>query len=121
MIVPLSWLRDYIDIKVDTRELARILTFSGIEVEAVTELEALPPGIVTARTISAERIAGSDHLSLCQVDAGDGVYPVVCGAPNCRSGMMAVLAKPDAVLPELTIKKARIRGVESEGMLCSEA
>jgi len=121
MIVPLNWVRSYIDINADTKELTQILTFSGIEVEGITELQALPPEVVTARVLIAEKVAGSDHLMLCQVDAGDAVYQVVCGAPNCHAGMTGILAKVGAQLPAFRIKKAKIKGVESEGMLCSEA
>lgn len=122
MIISRNWLQKYISLPQSVDELTRILTFSGIEVEAVQELPALPDSIVTARIVSAEHIEGSDHLKVCQVDTGNGASPVqvVCGAPNCVSGMIGVLALPGTILGEIQIKQARLRGVESSGMLCSE-
>ncbi len=121
MIISVNWLKNYVEIDVEIKELVHILTFSGIEVETVTELKALPPEVVTSRILSVEKIDGSDHLSLCLVDDGIATRQVVCGAHNCRSGLMAVLAKPGAILPEISIHPAKIRGIESDGMLCSEA
>ncbi len=117
-----NWLKRYLSLDIDVDQLSEALTFSGIEVEAVQVMPKLPQELISAKIISAERLEGSDHLSLCQVDANDpeGLLQIVCGAANCRAGMMVVLAKVGAVLPALTIKKAKLRGVESFGMLCSE-
>ncbi|MDD3144310.1 MAG: phenylalanine--tRNA ligase subunit beta, partial [Candidatus Cloacimonetes bacterium] len=121
MIVSCRWLSRYIELPPDTDQLVQTLTFSGIEVEAVNPLPALPDGVVTAKVISAEPIPGTDHLQVCSVEYGAAEpTQVVCGAPNCRAGMISVLALPGTELPGLTIKTAKLRGVESKGMLCSE-
>lgn len=129
MIISLNWLKKYIELHENTAELEKLLTFAGIEVEAVKELPALPQSVISARVISAEPVPKTDHLQQCLVDIGSHPYPektlegyvqVICGAPNCRAGMMAVIALPGSALPEFTIAKAKIRGVESHGMLCSE-
>ncbi|MDD2331988.1 MAG: phenylalanine--tRNA ligase subunit beta [Candidatus Cloacimonetes bacterium] len=120
MRISYNWLKDYIDLDYGTEELKRILTFSGIEVEAVEELPALPDSVVSAYVVSAQKIEGSDHLQVCQVDYGQGHCQVVCGAANCHSGMKVVLALPGTKLGDLTIKEAKLRGVLSSGMLCSE-
>jgi len=122
VIISRNWLARYVPLPDSIEELTRILTFSGIEVEAVTEYPALPGSIVTTRVISAEKIEGSDHLQVCSVDPGNGMPPlqVVCGAPNCASGMIGVLAMVGTKLGEIMIKQAKLRGVESCGMLCSE-
>ena len=122
MIISRRWLAKYVQLDIDDAALNKALTFSGIEVEAVKHLPALPPQVISARVVHAEALAGSDHLKVCKVDTGDGSEPrqVVCGAANCHSGMLAVLAMPGAVLGDLTIKSARLRGAESHGMLCSE-
>jgi len=129
MKIALSWLAKYIEIKENTKELEEILTFSGIEVEAVENIPALPETVFSAKIISAEPVPETDHLKRCLVDIGnfpysekteDGYLQVICGAPNCRTGMMAIIALPGSVLPEMTIAKAQIKGIDSYGMLCSE-
>lgn len=122
MIISRRWLAKYIPLEMDDAALNKVLTFSGIEVEAVKHLPALPTEVISAHILHAEAVVGSDHLKVCQVDTGVGTEPrqVVCGASNCRSGMLAVIALPGAVLGDLTIKSAKLRGVESHGMLCSE-
>ncbi|HNX37395.1 MAG TPA: phenylalanine--tRNA ligase subunit beta [Candidatus Cloacimonadota bacterium] len=132
MKISYNWLKDYLDLDLGVEQLSDVLTFSGIEVEAITELHALPATVITAKIVSAEPVPNSDHLRLCKVDIGsytladksilnaDGTLDVVCGAPNSRGGMMAVLALPGTTLGEITIKSAKLRGVVSHGMLCSE-
>lgn len=131
MNVSLNWLKDYLQLDETVDQLSDILTFSGIEVEAIRELKAVPETVITARIVSAEPVPKSDHLHLCRIDVGpypldpgllnqDSLLEVVCGAPNCRSGLTVVLALPGSVLGELEIKTARLRGVVSNGMLCSE-
>lgn len=121
MKISTRWLARYVDLPADPEFLIQKLTFSGIEVEAVEHLKALPESVLTAKVISAERIPDTDHLMVCSVDFG-GVEnaQVVCGAPNCRAGMVSVIALPGADLPQITIKSAKLKGVESHGMLCSE-
>jgi phenylalanyl-tRNA synthetase beta chain len=120
MKISRNWLNKYIELP-DDQKLISTLTFSGIEVEAVIQMPALPASVVTAKVIEAKRIEGSDHLVVCAVDYGATEHiQVVCGAPNCREGMITLLALPGSTLSGLTIKKTTIRGVESSGMLCSE-
>lgn len=122
MKISRRWLSNYVDLPDSTEELSRILTFSGIEVEGIQEMPALQDTIVTAYVISAEPVVGSDHLQVCQVQYSETAEPVqvVCGAANCHSGMKAVLALPGTQIGDFVIKKAKLRGVESSGMLCSE-
>ena len=129
MKITLSWLKKYLDINESVDELSDLLTFAGIEVEGVTNISALPSSVIAARVVSAEPVPKTDHLKLCQVDigdypfeakAGDNTLQVVCGAPNCQAGMMAILALPGSVLGDLEIRSAKIRGIVSNGMLCSE-
>ncbi|MDD2227788.1 MAG: phenylalanine--tRNA ligase subunit beta [Candidatus Cloacimonetes bacterium] len=129
MKISLNWLSKYIDLPVSVEELETLLTFAGIEVESVKRLQALPDSVFSAKVISAVAVPKSDHLQSCTVDVGaypypekteDGYVQVICGAPNCKSGMMALIAMPGTELADITITKAKIRGVESHGMLCSE-
>ncbi len=120
MKISKNWLKEYIDIDHSTDELKQILTFSGIEVEAVQELGMLPDTVVTARVLSADPLPKSDHLQVCNIDTGSETVQVVCGASNCRAGMIAVLALPGTDMGGFQIQKTKIRGVESSGMLCSE-
>ncbi|MBI4634560.1 MAG: phenylalanine--tRNA ligase subunit beta [Deltaproteobacteria bacterium] len=115
------WLKDYVDIDLTPTELADLLTMTGLEVEAVHEKAPAFTGVVTANISSIKPHPHADKLSLCEVSTGEAVYPVVCGAPNIRVDDIVPLAKVGAGLPGgLTIRKAEIRGVVSEGMLCSE-
>ena len=120
MQISLEWLKDYIKIDADIKEVTKLLTFSGIEVENVVDYGAIPDSIITAKVVSAELVKDSDHLMICKVDTGSETYQVVCGAPNCSSGIVGVLALPGTEIGETVIKKTKIRGVESSGMLCSE-
>lgn len=129
MKISCNWLSKYIDLPESISELEKLLTFAGIEVEAVHNMPELASSLISARVIHAEAVPKTDHLQVCQVDIGAYPYPeknaegyiqVICGAPNCHSGMMAIIALPGTVLPEFTISKAKIRGIESHGMLCSE-
>ncbi|MEF3694750.1 MAG: phenylalanine--tRNA ligase subunit beta [Candidatus Cloacimonadota bacterium] len=132
MKISINWLKEYIDLPETVSELSDILTFSGIEVEGITELSALQDSIITARVVSEEAVPKSDHLHKCKVDIGDyagmdrslldenGMLDIVCGAPNCRAGIIAVLALPGTVFGDMTIKSAKLRGCVSNGMLCSE-
>ncbi|MCB5287032.1 MAG: phenylalanine--tRNA ligase subunit beta [Candidatus Cloacimonetes bacterium] len=128
MKIALSWLKRYLELD-KPLQLSDLLTFAGIEVEGIQELPAFGNNVFAARVISAEKVPKTDHLQLCSVDIGEIPYPekdennciaVICGAPNCSAGMMAVLALPGADLGELKIEKAKIRGIHSHGMLCSE-
>ena len=116
-----QWLRTFVDPQLDSTELGHLLTMTGLEVE---EAEAAAPafrGVVVARIVEANKHPDADKLKLCKVDAGTGeLLQIVCGAPNAAAGMKVPCAVVGAVLPgEFVIKKAKLRGVESYGMLCS--
>ncbi|SFP87059.1 phenylalanine--tRNA ligase subunit beta [Sphingomonas rubra] len=117
----LSWLRDHLDTEADLDTILRTLTRVGLEVEGVADPgEALAPFTV-ARVLSAERHPQADKLQVLQVDAGNGPLQVVCGAPNARAGLVGVFGAPGTYVPgaDITLKVAAIRGVESNGMMCS--
>ncbi|GLR46807.1 phenylalanine--tRNA ligase subunit beta [Sphingomonas astaxanthinifaciens] len=118
----LSWLKDHLDTDASVQEIADKLTSVGLEVEGVENpAEKLAPFVV-AEVLSAERHPQADKLQVLQVDAGNGPLQVVCGAPNARAGMKGVFGPPGAYVPgsDFTLKVAAIRGVESNGMMCSE-
>lgn len=115
-----NWLREWVDPGVDRETLCRRLDMIGLEVESVDELGAGLEHVVVAQILGAERHPDADRLQVCQVDTGSGTVQIVCGAPNARPGLKAPLAQIGARLPNGTaIKAARLRGVESQGMLCS--
>jgi phenylalanyl-tRNA synthetase beta chain len=118
----LSWLKDHLDTKADAATVAETLTRIGLEVEGVDNpAEALKPFTV-ARVLTAERHPQADKLQVLTVDAGDGeALQVVCGAPNARAGLVGVFGGPGTYVPgsDFVLKKAAIRGVESNGMMCS--
>ncbi len=124
MLIPESWLRALVDPPLTTDGLAHLLTMSGLEVERCTPVAPEFTGIVVGEVISVEKHPNADKLSLCSVSVGGGTpLQIVCGAPNVRAGMKAPLAVVGAKLPGPTgpmeIKAAKMRGVESQGMLCS--
>ena len=117
----LSWLKDHLDTEADAATIAGKLTAVGLEVEGVhNPAQALAPFRI-ARVLSAERHPQADKLQLLSVDAGDGPVQVVCGAPNARAGLVGVFGAPGAYVPGsgITLKVTAIRGVESNGMMCS--
>jgi phenylalanyl-tRNA synthetase beta chain len=122
MKFPLSWLKEHIETDADAATIAETLTRIGLEVEGVENpAEALRPFTV-ARVLTAERHPQADKLQVLTVDKGDGEpLQVVCGAPNARAGMIGVFGGPGTYVPgsDFTLKKAAIRGVESNGMMCS--
>ena len=128
MLIPFSWLSDYIDIALPPAELAHRLTMAGIEVGEVITRGGWD-GCVVGYVRAARPHPNADALTLCQVDAGDGAPPaeVVCGAPNVAAGQKICFARPGARLLNThtgrreELKPARIRGILSEGMICSEA
>jgi phenylalanyl-tRNA synthetase beta chain len=120
MRVPLSWLRDYVDVSLSPQQLAEQLTLHGMEVSAI-ELGGEFDGIVVGRLLSVERHPNADTLWLTSVDVGgDAPLQVVCGANNIAPGQLVPVAKVGSLLPgDRRIGKSKIRGVESQGMLCS--
>jgi phenylalanyl-tRNA synthetase beta chain len=116
-----NWLRELVDIAVDRDALMHRLTMAGLEVEGVEPLGAALDGVVVGEIVGCEPHPNADKLRVCQVAAGGGAaQTIVCGAPNARLGLKAPLATIGARLPNgIEIKKAALRGVESNGMLCS--
>lgn len=115
-----AWLRSLVNPALDTPQLAHALTMAGLEVEALTP--AAPPfsNVVVAEILSVEKHPDADRLRVCQVDVGESApVTVVCGAPNAAAGLKVPCARPGAKLPGMEIEVARVRGVESFGMLCS--
>ena len=120
MKLPISWLREWVDVDATPAKIADALTRRGFYVEGIEEHGGTFPGVVVARVLEVNRHPNADRLSLCRVDGGAGELRVVCGAPNVRAGMIVPLATVGAVLPGgMAIKKSKIRGEESQGMLCS--
>ena len=119
----LSWLKDHLDTTATLSEVVETLTRIGLEVEGVEDAGAKYKGFVVARVIEAKPHANSDHLRVCMVDAGGAPVQVVCGAPNAVTGMKSVFSPVGTFIPgkNMTLAKGVIRGVESDGMLCSEA
>lgn len=116
-----NWLRELVEIKADRAQLAHALTMAGLEVEELTPLGERLAGVVVAEIVAAEKHPEADRLQVCKVDAGQGeLLQIVCGAPNARVGIRVPLAMVGASLPGgIAIKAAKLRGVESFGMLCS--
>src|SRR5713101_7675352 len=126
-----NWLREFIDLpdKIDppkdgfavANKLAEMLTLAGVEIEAIEERGAKIDKVMVAQIKESSRHPNADRLTVCEVDDGSGTKrQIVCGATNYKVGDKVPLALPGAVLPNgLQIRKSKLRGVESEGMLCS--
>lgn len=120
MQFPESWLRALVDQPLSTEELCHLLTMAGLEVEETKPVAPAFSNIVVARVLSTEKHPDADKLKLCKVDTGEhGVLQIVCGAPNVAPDMVVPCALIGAKLPGIEIKRAKVRGVESFGMLCS--
>ena len=120
MNLPMSWLNDYMDIDVEPKEYSDRLTMSGSKVEGYESMGEAVQNVVTGKVLTCEDHPDSDHLHVCTVDAGTGeVLQIVCGAPNVKAGIIVPVALVGATLPGGKIKKGKLRGVESNGMLCS--
>lgn len=120
MKVSINWLSKLVDIKdITPEQLADRLTFAGVEVESIDRL-ASATGLVIGKVLTCEDVPDS-HLHLCQVDLGSkhGVKQIICGAPNVRKGLKVIVAMVGAKLPGVTIGNSIIRGIESDGMICS--
>lgn len=121
MKLSIAWLRELVDFPVDLDEVTDRLTLLGLEVEGVDPVRLAFPGVRVGHVLEAGPHPGADRLILCQVATGSEVVPVVCGAPNVRAGLKVAMALPGSVLPgDVKIKKTRIRGETSMGMICSE-
>jgi phenylalanyl-tRNA synthetase beta chain len=127
MIIPLSWLKEFVDLSdLSLEDIESKLTMAGLEVDAIEETKLPFEGIVIGKVLTKEKHPNADTLCLATVSTGDAVHNVVCGAPNCREGLVTAFAPLGARLYDdagkaFKIKKTKIRGEESHGMLCSEA
>lgn len=121
MNLPMSWLNDYMDIDVTPKEYADRLTMTGSKVEGVENTGEEIQNVVAGKVLSCEPHPDSDHMSVCMVDIGDGEpVQIVCGAPNVKAGQTVPVAKHKSRLPGgVKITKGKLRGVMSNGMICS--
>ena len=117
----LSWLKEHLETNASVAEIAERLTDLGLEVESVEDAAAALAPFHVAEIVSAEPHPNADKLRVCVVDTGTEKIQVVCGAPNARAGLKGVLARPGTTIPAtgVTLGQAKIRGVESQGMMCS--
>ena len=126
MKMPISWLRDFVDIRIKAEELSAILTMAGLEVGGIETIGDWDNCFVGA-VVEVKPHPDADRLVLCTVDIGNEIKKIVCGAPNVQLGQKIAFASPGAKLTDpytnkvITLKPAKIRGVVSEGMICSEA
>ena len=122
MLVSLKWLSQYVDISnISAEDLAEKITRAGIEVDAVIDRSNGISNVVVGHVVSKEKHPEADKLNVCQVNVGEEeLQQIVCGAPNVDAGQKVIVARPGAKLPGgIKIKKAKLRGVESNGMICS--
>jgi phenylalanyl-tRNA synthetase beta chain len=117
----LSWLKEHLETKATLGELRDGLTMLGLEVEGITNPAETLKGFVVGYVVEAVQHPNADRLRLCRVDTGSGLVQVVCGAPNARTGMKGIFAPTGSYIPgtDMTLKASKIRGEESNGMLCS--
>ncbi|MGM0681053.1 MAG: phenylalanine--tRNA ligase subunit beta, partial [Thermodesulfobacteriota bacterium] len=117
----INWLKQYTNFDLETDDLAERLTMAGLEVEAVNNLFHGLDQVKVAEVMTVEKHPDADRLFLCQVDVAGEKRSVVCGAPNVRAGLITALALPGTELPSgLVVRESKIRGILSQGMLCSE-
>ena len=114
------WLREFVDPPLNTDELIEQLTMAGLEVDGYEVIAAQTSNVVVGAVESVSKHPDADKLVICSVTDGESFYQVVCGAPNARAGIKVPFALVGAQLDDLKIKRAKLRGVESFGMLCSE-
>src|SRR5438128_1688478 len=129
MTISYNWLCEYLPEKIEPEKLGKILTSIGLEVESLEKFEAIEgglKGLVIGEVIHCEKHPGADKLSLTRVDVGTGdPLQIVCGAANVATGQKVVVATMGATIhpvngEPLTIRRSKIRGVESQGMICAE-
>lgn len=121
MRIPLSWLKEFVNLDgLEVEEIARNITLSGSEISSIETTGGDIAGVIIGKVLTVHKHPDADKLSVCKVNVGDDVLSIVCGAPNVRENIYVPVAMIGAKLPNgLTIKKASIRGFESNGMLCS--
>jgi phenylalanyl-tRNA synthetase beta chain len=128
MRISLNWIKEYLDTNLSIDEISNLLTDIGLEVESVEEYESVKgglKGLVVGEVLEKEKHPDADKLSVCKVDVGSEVLQIVCGAPNVAQGQKVIVALVNTTIfpskgESFTIKKAKIRGVESVGMICAE-
>ncbi|MBF0714881.1 phenylalanine--tRNA ligase subunit beta [Gemelliphila palaticanis] len=119
MLVSYNWLKEYVDLEVNAEKLADKITRSGLEVEEVIKLDKELTNIVVGYVKEKEKHPDAEKLNVCKVDVGTEELQIVCGASNVDKGQYVIVAKVGATLPGIKIKKAKLRGIESQGMICS--
>ncbi len=122
MITSLSWLKNHLDTKANLNQVAERLTEIGLEVENIKSSNDNLDNFIVCKIVKSQKHPNADKLKLCEVDTGTGnLIKVVCGAQNAREGLFTVYAHPGAVISKtnMKLKIAKIRGIESHGMLCS--
>ncbi len=120
MLLPVNWLKDYVEIDVEAKELADKLTLTGSNVESIKALDREIKNIVVGKILEIKAHEDADKLVVCQVDLGEEVVQIVTGAQNMKEEDYVVVAKVGAVLPgDFKIKETKLRGVDSHGMMCS--
>jgi phenylalanyl-tRNA synthetase beta chain len=120
----MSWLKNHLSTKANIKQVIERLTEIGLEVENVKSPDSDLDNFVICKVVKSQKHPNADKLKLCEVSLGDGkVINIVCGASNARNGLISVYAPPGSVIPKtkMKLKIAKIRGVESHGMLCSES
>ncbi|HUJ70454.1 MAG TPA: phenylalanine--tRNA ligase subunit beta, partial [Syntrophorhabdales bacterium] len=121
MRVPFNWLKEFTPLPVDAEALGELLTMRGLEVEGLERMEPAFTDVYVGTIVDISRHPSADKLSICSVDTGKEILPIVCGAPNVAKGLKVPVAVPGARLADNSaIAKRELRGVESFGMLCSE-
>lgn len=128
MIISYNWLSEYLPTKMEPERLSRILTSIGLEVESLHKFETIKgglQGLITAEIVACEKHPDADKLKITQVNTGTEILQVVCGAPNAAIGQKVILATVGSTIypsegEPITLKKAKIRGAESNGMICAE-
>ena len=124
MIITLSWLKDHLSTNANLKKIIDKLTGIGLEVEEINESQGELSDFKIAKVLKAEKHPNADRLKLCEVSLGNNkTIKVVCGAANARDGLVSVYAPPGSVIPKnkMKLKVAKIRGVESHGMLFQKA
>ena len=128
MTISYNWLSEYLPAKIEPERLSKILTSIGLEVESLEKYESIKgglKGLITAEIVECEKHPDADKLKVTKVNTGNEILQVVCGAPNAAAGQKVILAMPGTTIypsegEPITLKKAKIRGVESNGMICAE-
>lgn len=118
MYLSRKWLAEFLKVDVSSKELADKMSISGLEVEGFEKLISVE-GLKTGKVVSIEKHPEADKLNICQVDIGKETLQIVCGAANVHADAYVIVAPVGTVLPEIEIKSAKLRGVESNGMLCA--